>query len=109
MAKDSEGVRLIAEPPSKNPLSKEAAKKILIDKIRVEFNNEKKLAGFQVTSAQAAIALQSAVALERTRAMDMIYIKYKVKFADLQRAMVEFDLENDDDVKKTRLVGKATK
>lgn len=39
------------------------------------------------------------VMVERTRVMDKIFIEHSVKLADLQRAIVEYDLENDDEVK----------
>lgn len=39
------------------------------------------------------------VMVERTRVMDHIYIAHNVKLADLQRAIVDFDLEEDEDVK----------
>ena len=40
--------------------------------------------------------------IERTRVMDKIYIEHKVKLADLQRAIQEFDLETDEDVKSCK-------
>lgn len=34
--------------------------------------------------------------------MDRIFIEHKVKLADLQRAIAEFDLDNDEDVKSCK-------
>ena len=32
--------------------------------------------------------------------MDKIYIEHQVKFTDIQRAMVQYDLDKDEDVKR---------
>ena len=32
--------------------------------------------------------------------MDKIYIEHQVKFNDIQRAMIQYDLENDEDIKR---------
>ena len=96
MKADDEGVRMRCEKPRPNSLTRDQAKKIVIQKIKMEFETEKKLASLQIASQQQA---QMIVMVERTRVMDKIFIEHKVKLADLQRAIVEFDLENDDDVK----------
>ena len=50
MKKDDEEVRLRAEPPSANPLTKEQAKAIIIEKLQMESENQKKFATFQPKS-----------------------------------------------------------
>ena len=32
--------------------------------------------------------------------MDKIYIEHQVKFTDIQRAMAQYDLNNDEDIKR---------
>ena len=34
--------------------------------------------------------------------MDQLYIKYEVKLADLQHAIKQFDLDNDEEVKTVK-------
>lgn len=47
--------------------------------------------------------------VERTRVMDKIFIEHSVKLADLQRAIVEYDLENDDEVKQCKNLNLASR
>ena len=49
------------------------------------------------------------VMVERTRVMDKLFIAHGVKLADLQRAIVEFDLENDEKVKYAKSVNLASR
>lgn len=73
MKKDDEEVRLRAEPPSANPLTKEQAKAIIIEKLQMESENQKKFATFQPKSQEEANQI---MAVERTRVMDKIYMKH---------------------------------
>lgn len=41
--------------------------------------------------------------------MDKLFIAHGVKLADLQRAIVEFDLENDEKVKYAKSVNLASR
>ena len=41
--------------------------------------------------------------------MDKIFIQHGVKLADLQRAIAEFDLENDEDVKSCKNLNLASR
>ena len=67
MRKNDENLRIIMEPKSKEPLSKEKAKEILMERMKMEFNSEKKLKDLKVTSQQHA---QQIIVLEKTKVMD---------------------------------------
>ena len=107
MKEDDENVRVRCEKPDPSKkLSKEKAKQILIQKIKMEFESEKKLSSLQIQSQQQA---QVIVMVERTRVMDKLFIEHNVKLADLQRAIVEYDLENDNDVKSCKNLNLASR
>ena len=80
MKEDDENIRMRCEKARPNALSREKAKEIVIQKIKMEFETEKKLSAMNIQSQQQA---QVIVMVERTRVMDRIYIQHKVKLADL--------------------------
>ena len=40
--------------------------------------------------------------IERTKVMDTLYMKHKVKMVDLQKAQKQYDLENDEELKQNK-------
>lgn len=76
--KDDEGQRIACEP--KKDVSKDLAKRVLLEKIQLEFESERKLASFQPRNQQEA---QIIVLIERTKVMDQLYLKHGVKLVDL--------------------------
>ena len=44
--------------------------------------------------------MQTIIMVERTRISDQILITHGIKIADLQRAIVQYDLEEDGEYKK---------
>ena len=95
MKKNDEMVRLLVEPDTA-ALSKEKAREILMEKIQMEFDAEARLMNLQVNSPQEA---QSVQMVERTKIMDTLYMKHKVRLADLLFANKKYDTENDEEVK----------
>ena len=69
---DDESVRMRAEPINEG-LSKDKAKQIRIEMIKMEFETERKLSTLQLRSQEEA---QAIVMIERTRVMDELYMKY---------------------------------
>ena len=67
-----------------------------MQKIKMDFDVEMKLAGKQVSSKEEA---QQLMMIERTQVMDALYLKYKIKLTDLLRAINSYNLEEDPDVK----------
>ena len=61
-------------------LDRETVKKILIEKGKLEFEAEQKLANVRARSQEEA---QRIVMIERTKVMDTLYMKHKVKMVDL--------------------------
>ena len=102
---DDENVRTRAEP-AKDNLSKDKAKQILIEKIKMEFETERKLSTLQLRSQEEA---QAIVMIERTRVMDQLYMKYQVKLGDLQHAINKYDLENDEECKTVKMANLAAR
>lgn len=47
--------------------------------------------------------------IERTKVMDELYLKYGVKLVDLQRAERDFNLAEDDDIKKLKAANLASR
>ena len=106
MKEDDENIRMRCEKARPNTLTKEKAKEIVIQKIKMEFETEKKLSALNIQSQQQA---QMIVMVERTRVMDRIYMEHKVKLVELQHAINEFDLDNDDDVKSCKNLNLASR
>ena len=47
--------------------------------------------------------------IERTKVMDQIYLKFKLKLSELIRAVQKYELEEDKDVKELRAANAAIK
>lgn len=71
--------------------------------MQLELESEKKLKNLKVPNKQAA---QQVMMFERTKVMDMVYMKYKVKLFEIMSGLKEFDLENDEEVKAVKFAGK---
>ena len=67
LQKTEEGIRLEVEPKKEILESKDEIKKVMMDKIRMDFDCEMKLAGMQVNSQAEA---QQRIMIERTKVMD---------------------------------------
>lgn len=106
LQKTEEGIRLEVEPKREILESKEQLKKIMMDKIRMDFDCEMKLAGMQVSSQAEA---QQRIMIERTKVMDQIYLTYKLKLADLMRSADQYELDDDPDVKALKASNMAVK
>lgn len=96
LKEDEEGVRMLCETPRDLGLNRNQVKAIVIEKMKMEFESEKKLANVQARSQQQA---QQIVMFERTKIMDQVYMKHDIKLAELQSLHKEHDLDNDDDIK----------
>ena len=77
-------------------LTREELKQITLEKIKLEFDSEKKLAPFSPKSPQEHMQV---VAIEKTKVMDQLYIKYGVKTVDLMRANEEYNIDDDSEIK----------
>jgi len=86
--------------------TKDEIKQIHMEKIKMEFEGEMKMAGMNVSSQQEA---QTRMMIQRTETMDRIYLKYKLKLSELIGAVQKYDLENDSDVKALRAANNAIK
>lgn len=73
-------VRLVVEDKDSQELSEDKARALLIEKIRLEFESEKKTAHIKPQSEEEA---QNIVMIERTKVIDKLYMKHGVKYADL--------------------------
>ena len=80
LKEDEESVRMVCEPKRATPVSKELLKNVVMEKMKMEFEVEAKLANMRATSQQQA---QGIVMLERTKVMDQIYLKHQVKLHEL--------------------------
>ena len=106
LQKAEEEVRLAVDPKRDTVESKDEVKRMLMSKIKMDFESEMKMAGVQVSSQQEA---QQRMMIERTQVMDTLYLKYKLKLSDLMRAVQHYDLEEDPDVKALRNSNNAVK
>jgi 2-polyprenyl-6-methoxyphenol hydroxylase-like FAD-dependent oxidoreductase len=93
---DEENVRLLCEKPRDLGLNRDGIKAIVIEKMQMEFDSEKRLATVQARSQQQA---QQIVMFERTKIMDQVYMKHGIKLAEMQSLHKEHDLDNDEDIK----------
>ena len=99
---DEETVRLSVETEGKELLSRERTKELIIEKIKMEFESEKKLSDMKLESRRESERIAH---LARQQVIDEIYIKHNIKYPDFSRAMKEYDFEDDEDIKATeRLV-----
>ena len=96
LQKSEENVRLEVDKPKELIESKDEIKQMYMQKIKMDFDVEMKLAGKQVSSKEEA---QQLMMIERTQVMDALYLKYKIKLTDLLRAINSYNLEEDPDVK----------
>ena len=102
---DEENVRVRSEP-AKNNLTQDKARQIYIEKIKLEFEAERKLSTDQLQVSSQEQAQQIAMIL-RTKVMDELYMKYSVKLGDLQHAIKKFDLDNDEECKTVMMTNLA--
>ena len=92
---------LISEQTPDEPepsLTKEKAKSIYVKKLKTEFEADKKIANFKLDNKPEEIQFLALV--EVTRINDQIFIDHGVRKSSLQRAIKEFDLDDDKDVKE---------
>lgn len=76
-------VRITCESLRAEPLTREKAKQIFLEKIELEYLADEKLAELTTMNQQE---VQLHVLVERTRVIDQIYMNHKAKLVDLQRA-----------------------
>lgn len=77
--------------------SRDEIKKIYMQKIKMDFDCEMRMANVQVASPQEAA---HRMMIERTRVMDELYLKYKLKLTDMMRAVEHYELKNDIEIKQ---------
>lgn len=92
---DEETVRLAVETEGKDLLSRERTKELIIEKIKMEFESEKKLGDMKLESRREGERIAH---LARQQVIDEIYLKHNVKYPDFSRAMKEYDFEDDEDI-----------
>ena len=94
---DEEEVRLEVDTEGKELLTREKTKELLIERIKLDFENEKKLNSMKPMSPDES---EHYVYLARQQVLDQIYIQHEIKFTDFNRALKVYDdFEEDDDVK----------
>lgn len=57
---------------------------MLMQKIKMDHDSEMQMAGVQVATQQEA---QQRMMIERTKVMDTLYLKFKLKLSDMLRAI----------------------
>jgi len=77
--------------------SKDELAKILMKKITLEFEMEKKMRKIPIQNQMQA---QAIMMLERTKVMDDIYLEFDIKLSELMGGVKHYDLENDPRVKE---------
>ena len=87
---------MLVDKPREIVESRDEIKNIYLTKIKADFDCEMRMSQVQVASQQEAA---SRMMIERTRVMDDLYIRFKLKLTDLMRAVEHYDLKNDKDVK----------
>ena len=94
---NDENIRLEVEEI--NQISKERAIQILKEKIQMEQEANDKLAKIKEQgSPQERMNLPSTKMLEQTKILDRIFIKYELKYVDLQAAEKENNLRNEPEI-----------
>ena len=94
---NDENIRLEVEEI--NQISKERAIQILKEKILMEQEANDKLAKIKEQgSPQERMNLPSTKMLEQTKILDRIFIKYELKYVDLQAAEKENNLRNEPEI-----------
>ena len=92
---DDENVRLRADKKRDLVHSKDEIKAIMIEQLKMTGMMERKLAHAHAKSREEAAMMNM---IERTRIMDLIYLKHKIRTVDLMNASKEHDLDNDPDI-----------
>ena len=87
-------------------LSQARTKELILEKIKLEFESERKLAHLKPRSREEA---QGIANMARQQVLDQIYLKHDVRYADLNRAMKEYDFDGDEDIKALFSVYEATR
>ena len=77
LQKLEEEIRLACDPKRDIVESKDDIKKMLMEKTKLDHECDLKLARIQVTSQVEA---EQITMVERTKVMDTLYLKYKLKF-----------------------------
>jgi len=77
--------------------TKEQIKEMQMEKMQMDFDMTVKMSAVMVPSKQQAAMMMM---VERTRVMDIIYMKHGVKLSDIMRGMKQFELEKDEDITK---------
>ena len=81
---------------SAKKITRDELKQITLEKIKMEFESEKRLAPYTPKSQQEQMQV---VAIEKTKVMDQIYMKYGFKAVDLIRANEEMSVDDDNEIK----------
>lgn len=76
--------------------SKDELAKILMKKINLEFDMEKKMRKIPMQNQMQA---QAILMLERTKVMDDIYLEFDIKLSELMAGTKHYDLESDERIK----------
>ena len=96
LREDEENVRLLVDKPKEITQSRDEIKKIIMEQTQMEGQLDRKMAQMQARNQEEAKMMY---AIERTRIMDHIYLKYKIRIVELMKAYKDFGLEKDQDVR----------
>ena len=97
---DADQARTESENNGAKVLDQALAKKVYIERMQMEFDLDQRMAQVVVGEDMDEYQFGHNERCERTLIMDTIYMKYGATFADTQKSIEEYDLENDADVKK---------
>ena len=92
---NEENIRVHCILPDSKEVSKEKAREMLIEKIKMDYECDKLIASYKPRSQEEAEDIDS---IERTKVVDRLYMKHDIKYGDYQRALIKYDLENDEQV-----------
>ena len=100
---DAETVRMRVEPVKKVTLSRDEAKRIIMEVTKMQGDADVKLSKIDLSKMSNNIKPQDMAqmlyAMEQTKIMDNIYLKYdSLCYPELMHAVKHYDLETDDDV-----------
>ena len=98
-------MRIEVEPENKE-WTKERCKVVLLEKVQLDFESEMRLANVKLASMQQARIVEM---IERTKIMDVLFMKHGCRLADLLYAQKNWDLDNDPDVLAAKNANQAKK
>ena len=104
---DADEARTESERFGAKLLDEALAKQVYIERLGMEFDLDQRMAEVRVPEDMDELQFHHNERCERTLIMDTMYMKYGVTFADTQMSVVEYDLDNNEDVKKAMVLTRA--